>query len=252
MAHTTIAQIVATLPPDKKDDTPWSKFVLRPLSFPAAWIFLALGWGPNAVTYLAAVFCLIGFGFLIAGPLWAVWIGLGFFFLFGILDCADGNVARVRKTASPWGEWVDAFGGYMAYTTILLGAGAASQSMSGGALPGISGSLLPWAGGWTLVGGAAAAANLFMRTIYQSHRAIRPDPGRASVGEEKSISNHLGITGMLLPAFAVGVGFGALPWVLAAYTVFYCGGCCLVSVRLIRRVETEIREARKNTGKAKR
>jgi phosphatidylglycerophosphate synthase len=242
-----MSQIIATLPADKRNDTPWSKFVLRPLSFPAAWLFLALGWGPNAVTYLGALFCLIGFGFLVAGPFWAVWVGLACFFVFGVLDCADGNVARVRRTASPWGEWVDAFGGYVAYTTILLGVGAASQSMGGGTLPGIPGWLLPWSGGWTLVGGVAAAANLFVRTIYQSHRAIRPDPGRASVGEEKNLSNHLGITGMLLPAVAAGVALGILPWVLTAYTVFYGGGCVVVSARLILRVEGEIRAAGKKS-----
>jgi phosphatidylglycerophosphate synthase len=241
MARVTIAEIVATLPAEKKDDTPWSKFVLRPLSFPAAWIFLALGWGPNAVTYLGAVFCLFGFGFLAAGPVWAAWVGLGFFFLFGILDCTDGNVARVRTKPSPWGAWVDAFGGYVAYTTILLGAGASAQTLSGGSLPGIGAAALPWAGGWVLVGGVTAAANLFMRTIYQAHRAIKPDPGRASVAEEKNLSNHLGITGMLLPALALGLAFGVLPWVLSAYAMFYCGGCLLVSVNLIRRVERESR-----------
>jgi phosphatidylglycerophosphate synthase len=243
MERISMARIVATLPAEKRNDTPWSKFVLRPLSFPAAWVFLALGWGPNAVTYLAVLFCLIGFLFLAAGPYWAVWVGLGCFFLFGVLDCADGNVARARRTASPWGEWVDAFGGYAAYTTILLGAGAVSQGMSAGTLPGIAGWSLPWSGGWTLVGGVAAAANLFMRTIYQSHRAIKPDPKRQSVGEEKNLSNHLGITGMLLPALAVGVALHVLPWVLAAYTVFYGGGCLVVSVRLIRRVEHEIRDS---------
>lgn len=244
MAHIRMAQIVATLPASKKNDTPWSRFVLRPLSFPAAWVFLALGWGPNAVTYLGVLFCLAGFFLLAAGLSWTVWAGLGCFFVFGILDCADGNVARVQKTASPWGEWVDAFGGYAAYTTILLGAGAAAQEMSSGALPGIAGWSLPWSGGWTLVGGVAAAANLFMRTIYQSHRAIAPEPGRESVGEEKNLSNHLGITGMLLPALIVGVALGILPWILVAYTVFYGGGCLLVSARLIRRVEGEIRQFR--------
>ena len=247
----TFSQIVASLPPDKRNDTPWSRFVLRPLSFPAAWFFLALGWGPNGVTYLGALFCLIGFGFLIAGPPWAVWAGLGCFFVFGVLDCADGNVARVRKTASPWGEWVDAFGGYVAYATILIGAGALSQSTSGGSLPGIPNWSLPWAGGWTLVGGVAAAANLFVRTIYQSHRAIRPDPDRSSVSREKGISNHLGITGMLLPAVAAGVALDVMPWVLTAYTVFYGGGCALVSARLILRVEKEIRDARNPSVRSK-
>jgi hypothetical protein len=91
------------------------------------------------------------------------------------------------------------------------------------------------------VGGVTAAANLFMRTIYQAHRAIKPDPGRGSVNEEKNLSNHLGITGMLLPALAFGFGLGVLSWVFAAYALFNCGGRLPVSVRLIRRVESEAR-----------
>ena len=242
MARYTLAQIAASLPPERwRVDSPFVLILFRPLSFLAAWLFLAVGWSPNAVTYLSAVFCLAGLVFLAAGPLWAAWVGLGTFFIFDILDCADGNMARVRKTAGPWGEWVDAFGGYTAYTTLLLGAGAAAQAQSAGALPGIAGAVLPWAGGWTLVGGAAAAANLFMRTIYQGRRAIKADPGRASVSTEKRLSEYLGVSGVLLPALALGLGFGFLPWVIAAYAVFYCGGCLLVSVKLIRRVESESR-----------
>jgi phosphatidylglycerophosphate synthase len=246
MARFTIAQIIASLPPEKnRADSPVTQYVYRPLSFAAAWVFLSLGWSPNAVTYLSALLCLAGFGFLASGPLWAAWVGIACFFLFAVLDCADGNMARVLKRESPWGEWVDAFGGYIAYTTILLGAGAAAQSLSNGTLPGIPGAILPWPGGWTLVGGVAASANLFMRTIYQGHRAITPDPGRASVGAEKNLSENLGITGVLLPALGLGLAFGFLPWVLMAYAVFYCGGCLLVAVKLIRRVETEIRQGRK-------
>jgi len=240
MARYTVGQIAASLPAQRwRKDSPLTLIFFRPVSFLAAWLFLALGWSPNAVTYLSALLCLGGFAFLAAGSAWAAWVGLGAFFIFDILDCADGNMARVRKTAGPWGEWVDAFGGYTAYTTLLLGAGAAAQAQSLGALPGITGAVLPWAGGWTLVGGAAAAANLFMRTIYQGRRAIKADPGRASVSTEKRLSEYLGLSGALLPALALGLGFGFLPWVIAAYAAFYCGGCLLVSVNLIRRVESE-------------
>ncbi len=242
MARYTLAQIASSLPPEKRRaDSPLVNVFYRPLSFLAAWLFLALGWSPNAVTYLSAAICLAGFAFMAAGPVWAAWVGLGAFFIFDILDCADGNMARVRKTAGPWGEWVDGFGGYTAYTTLLLGAGAAAQAQSAGALPGIAGAVLPWAGGWTLVAGAAAAANLFMRAIYQSRRAIKADPGRASISMEKRLSEYLGVSGLLPPSLALGLGLGFLPWVIAAYAVFYCGGCFLVSVNLIRRVESESR-----------
>jgi len=249
MTKFTFAQIIASLPPEKNlADSPVTRYLYRPVSFAAAWIFLAFGWRANSVTYLSALLCLVGFAFLVAGPLWAAWVGLGLFFIFAVLDCADGNMARVLKSASPWGEWVDAFGGYIAYTTVLLGAGAASQSLSHSVLPGLPGAILPWPGGWTLVGGAAASANLFMRTIYQAHRAITPDPGRSSVGAEKKLSENLGITGALLPALCVGLAFGFLPWVLLAYAIFYCGGCVLVAIKLARRVEAEIRQGRKGAG----
>jgi phosphatidylglycerophosphate synthase len=240
MARIRLKEIVDSLPPGRiRTDSPLTIVLFRPLSFMVAWLFLAMGWSANAVTYLSAALCLAGFAFLVSGPLWAAWVGLGLFFIFDILDCTDGNMARVRKTASPWGEWVDAFGGYTAYTTILLGAGVVAQAQSAGALPGIQSAVLPWAGGWALVGGASAAANLFMRTIYQARRAIKADPGRASVSLEKRLSEYLGITGALLPLLALGLAFGFLPWVVASYAVFYCGGCLLVSVKLIRRVEAE-------------
>ena len=240
MKRYSLAEIAASLPPERtRVDSPLTVVLFRPLSFPAAWLFLALGWSPNAVTYLSSAICVAGFFFLAAGPLWAAWVGLGAFFIFDILDCADGNMARVRKAAGPWGEWVDAFGGYTAYTTLLLGAGAAAQAQSAGSLPGISGTILPWAGGWALVGGAAAAANLFMRTIYQNRRAIKADPQRASVSTEKRLSEYLGGSGLLLVSLALGLAFGFLPWVIAAYAVFYCGGCLVVSVNLIRRAESE-------------
>jgi hypothetical protein len=87
-----------------------------------------------------------------------------------------------------------------------------------------------------------------MRTIYQAFRAVKPDPGRKSIGVEKGLSENLGITGVLLPALAIGLLIGVLPWVLAAYALFYCGGCLIVAVKLVKRVEAEI--ARGSGGKA--
>lgn len=240
----TLAEIRASLSPEKRQsDGPWTRLVLRPLSYPGAWLFLRLGFSPNAVTYLSAALCVAGFVCLAAGGAMAAWIGFAFFFVFGILDCVDGNMARVLGTASPWGEWVDALGGYTAYAAILLGLGVAADASVGAVLPG-TGLVLPWpAGGWTLVGGIAAAANLLMRAVFQNYRVVKgASDERTGIGGEKRLSETIGITGLLVPLSALAYGFGFLPWVLCAYTIVYGGGCLVVVLKLVRKVEAELRK----------
>lgn len=240
----SLAEIKSSLTPEKRrSDGPWTRFVLRPLSYPGAWIFLRLGFSPNAVTYLSAFLCLAGFVCLAAGGAAAAWIGFTLFFIFGVLDCVDGNMARVLGTASPWGEWVDALGGYTAYASMLLGMGVAADIASGAVLPG-TGLALPWpAGGWTLVGGAAAAANLLMRAVFQNYRVVKgASDERAGIGGEKRLSETIGITGIMVPLSALAYGFGFLPWVVLAYAIVYGGGCLVVVLKLVRKVEAELRK----------
>ena len=241
----SLRDIVSSLPPEKnKADSLWTQFVLRPLSFPSAWVFLRLGLSADAVTYISALLCIAGFLFVAAGGALFTWTGIALFFVFGVLDCADGNMARVIKKPNPWGEWVDALGGYIAYSTILLALGIASEILSGPAVPGFAVSL-PWkGGGWVLIGGLASATNLLMRLLYQSFRATQPDPGKKTVGGEKRLSETIGITGLLVPLFAVGYATGFLAWVLVAYTLVYAGGFVLVALKLVRKVEGSLKEKR--------
>jgi phosphatidylglycerophosphate synthase len=239
----TMRDIVASLPPEKRAaDGFWTRFVLRPISFPASWLLLRLGLSADAVTYVSALLCVAGFVFIAAGGALFTWTGIVLFFIFGILDCADGNMARVIGKPNPWGEWVDAFGGYIAYATILLSLGIAAETLSGSSIPGVQGYVLPWkGGGWMLIGALASCANLLMRLLYQSFRATQPDPGKKAVGGEKKLSETIGITGLLVPLFAIGYATGFLAWVLVAYTVIYGGGCLLVALKLVRKVEKSLR-----------
>ena len=227
----TASELRASWTPEKRAaDGPWTRYLLRPLAFPTAGFFLAIGWTPNAVTYLSILLCVIAFPlFVIATPPFA-YTGFALIFLFGILDCADGTMARARGIPNIWGEWVDALGGYIAYTVTLLGIGAAAEASSPAPAP------LP-TGTWVLVGGIAAAANLLMRVVYQSFRAVSPDPGKKEVGGEKKLSETIGITGFLLPLSVVGYAFGALHWVVLAYAAVYGGGALLVIFKLVRKVE---------------
>lgn len=93
----------------KKQDINWfTEHVARP---PAAVVVYALRntrITPNQVTFLSAVLA-AGAGAMLAGLLGWMWLiaaAAVFEFSF-VLDCADGQLARLRKTASPLGHLLD-------------------------------------------------------------------------------------------------------------------------------------------------
>jgi 1L-myo-inositol 1-phosphate cytidylyltransferase / CDP-L-myo-inositol myo-inositolphosphotransferase len=70
-------------------------------------VFLAMGWSPNAITLLATgigLFAAAGFavGSYAAGVAAAL-----LFQLAAVIDCSDGEVARLTFTESPFGAWLD-------------------------------------------------------------------------------------------------------------------------------------------------
>lgn len=70
-------------------------------------LFLALGLTPNAITIVATVIGLlaaVGFGF----GTYAAGIAAALLFqLAAVIDCCDGEVARLTFTESPFGAWLD-------------------------------------------------------------------------------------------------------------------------------------------------
>jgi len=93
----------------KKKDINWfTEHVARP---PAALVVYALKGTPvtpNQVTFLSAFIAAGACAMfaLLPGYLWLVAAALVFEFSF-VLDCADGQLARLRKTASPLGHLLD-------------------------------------------------------------------------------------------------------------------------------------------------
>ncbi|MCX5743836.1 MAG: CDP-alcohol phosphatidyltransferase family protein [Proteobacteria bacterium] len=94
----------------KKRDINWfTEWVARP---PAAVVVYALRntpITPNQVTFMSAVVAAIACALLVLTP--GSWLGLVLatvtFELSFILDCADGQLARLRKLASPLGHLLD-------------------------------------------------------------------------------------------------------------------------------------------------
>ena len=99
---------------------PFAFFVYRPISFIVTPAFLALGWSATAVTVggmvLAAAMPLVAF----FGPAHAYVLIALMSVCWMVLDCVDGNIARVTNSASLVGQYVDSIGGRLHYLCLNM------------------------------------------------------------------------------------------------------------------------------------
>ena len=97
----------------------------RPLAFLGVRAVERTGITPDQIT-LASIAAAIGAAFSIATGTYAGFLwGAALVFLFNVLDCADGMLARVRGTGSPYGYILDGLAGYIGTAAIVLGLGQA-------------------------------------------------------------------------------------------------------------------------------
>ncbi len=241
MAKISIRQIKDSLPPEKNSaDSLWTRYFLRPISIPVSWVFLRFDIRANTVSYFSGLLC-VAAGFMFGGGLFPLTLfGAIIFNIFAVLDCVDGNIARVTATTGPYGGWADALGGYVAYIAVLLSLGYATAGSDATIM-----GLTPDKATWVLLGGVSASANMLMRLAYQSYRNIAPEgiaEAKKSISLEKIVSENLGVTGFLMPALLIGLFMNILGYVLLFYTFFYTLGCIISLIKLIRKVEYATRK----------
>lgn len=95
-------------------------------------IFLAAGLSPNAITILATLIGLVaaaGFG---VGTYSAGIIAALLFQLAAIIDCCDGEVARLTFTESPFGAWLDIVMDNVVHMAIFAGIAVGSYLRGAG------------------------------------------------------------------------------------------------------------------------
>jgi phosphatidylglycerophosphate synthase len=109
---------------DKPLDAWLTRYFYRPLARPLTRMFLHLPFSPNQITVFSAALSLIGC-WIASGPSYAAHaIGLAVLVFGGIVDCNDGEVARLRLEFSTLGGWLDAIGDDLARMALLLAMGA--------------------------------------------------------------------------------------------------------------------------------
>ncbi len=105
----TLARLASAQKGAARSAPAYSRFVNRRIGrFLAAWAY-GRGLSPNAVTAISACFTFTGIALVATvRPTW--WLGLVVCLLLVIgyaFDSADGQVARLTKSGSPAGEWLD-------------------------------------------------------------------------------------------------------------------------------------------------
>lgn len=172
----TLKAIYNSLPAEKrKSDGTMTRYLYRPLSIPASWLFLRIGMTPNAVTVMSGFLCVVAFCLSLFPAVLCQRVAIYLYLAFAVLDCADGNMARAIGKKTVYGGWVDAAGGYLAYATLLLSMGLACLYRAGDAftlpLLGLSITPLPLHTAlWVLIASVGATANTLMRLFHQSFK----------------------------------------------------------------------------------
>lgn len=106
----------------------------RRLSRPLTRLLLGTPLSPNAVTVIGIVLGVAGGLLLGAASLGGVAAGVLLLVVSGVLDCSDGELARLRLAESPLGHWLDMTGDLVVNVAVLAGVGL--HLASTGRMPG--------------------------------------------------------------------------------------------------------------------
>jgi len=113
---------------DRLNDEHWAgRLYGRKISPYATWVFVRLGWSPNAVT-VAFIVCGVAAGVVIAfGGLATAVVGALLIQLYLVFDCSDGELARWSRRTSATGIYLDGVGHYLGESALLVGLGMRAQ-----------------------------------------------------------------------------------------------------------------------------
>lgn len=136
----------------------WARMFSRPVSFVITYVVINMGISANQISMLSIIDAIASCVFIsLPNPIFRI-IGVCMFALWHILDCVDGNIARVKKESSYRGEYIDALSGYTASSFIYFAIGIAAFNTS---------KLFHYNVWWIIIGGVAAITEVYTRLIHQ-------------------------------------------------------------------------------------
>lgn len=232
----TMQQIKDSLPKKKnKGDSLWVQYVARNVSYPFTYLFINLGFSAWAVSALSiAVAFLACIAFCINSNV-ARWVGVILIHFWMICDCVDGNIARVKKTTGPMGEFIDAQSGYIISAFCYFGLGVAAYYTT---------KYTDYSVLLLALGGVSSIANILSRLIHQKFTVaqIKVNGGEDEVQKEEQekfsfqslrrrIGKEIGLSGMFMILVILCQLFKIYDYVTVFYFLFCVGSLGIVILR---------------------
>lgn len=215
----SIREIANSRSPDKKRTDAmdvWVHYVIRPLSYPVTWLALRLNLSANQVSVASMLLALAGCLLLLTADFRIGLVGVILLNLWIVLDCVDGNIARVKRSASPTGEFFDALSGYF-FTALLYVFLSVNAFLNGSQI------------GWPIlvIGGLTSMLTIFPRLI--EHKAAnvfadidRTTTNKMSYGPAQIVAlNVAGMAGLANPLFLIAFLLHRLDLYILAYFVIH-------------------------------
>lgn len=156
-------EIVKSLPKKKNSKSSfWVKLIVRRVSFIFTYLFINVGFSAWGVSVFSIVIAIAGAMLLsINSEIWRL-VGVILIHFWLILDCVDGNVARVKKSSSVMGEFIDAQSGYFISGFVYLAIGIAAYFTSE-----LFSSTYTYL--LIIIGAIASISNILSRLIHQKY-----------------------------------------------------------------------------------
>lgn len=226
----------------RKKDSILTGILYRPISFVLASICANLRISANAVSYFSTLVALAAAVTFLFRIQTCHIVGAILMILWKILDCVDGNLARVVKK-QPFGEFADSMSSYF-----LIGFTGAAMGIAvyfeGGLIftPGN-----PWI---ILIGALASSSDTMMRLVYQKYNnnacklveqgIIKQEADFRTDNKLMNLVSRFGLG--VIPEIVLFAAIFKVLDIAIIYYLFYYGGSFVLSTMLL--VRKAIRKAK--------
>ena len=232
MAKYSYKEIKASLTKKKNSRSSlWVRLWVRRASFPLTYLFINTGWTANMVSVLSWIVIACASVLLCINNFWCMLTGVILTNFWLVLDCVDGNIARVKKKKSFMGDFFDAIAGYgpFSFTTIGLGFAAYHTSF-----------IFPdsFRVFFLAIAGIAAVSNIYMRLVHQKYLncffvakkelneldeiTLKDTENKKSFAYiREQIDKNFGVAGLFMPWLFVALFTNTFDIILIVYGSYY-------------------------------